>query len=107
MRGEVWDVAIPRVGPHPAVVLTINQLRGRYQETTVALVTGSAGPQLTHIPVGRDSGLTKYDESYVNVTNLFSIPTSKFRARRGLLHRHEMNAVESSIRFTLGLGFAD
>jgi mRNA interferase MazF len=107
MRGEVWDVAIPRVGPHPAVVLTINELRGHYDETTVALVTGTSGPRLTHVPVGADSGLTKYDESYVNVTNLFSIPTSKFRLRRGLLHRHEMNAVESGIRLTLGLGAAD
>jgi len=107
MRGEVWDVAIPRVGPHPAVVLTINELRGRYHETTVALVTGTSGPRLTYILVGPDSGLTKYDESYVNVTNLFSVPTSKFRLRLGLLHRHEMNAVESDIQLTLGLGAAD
>ena len=107
MRGEVWDVAIPRIGPHLAVVLTINELRGRFHETTVALVTGTSGPRLTHIPVGPDSGLTKYNESYVNVTNLFSIPTSRFRVRRGLLHRKEMNAVESGIRLTLGLGSTD
>jgi len=29
LRGEVWDVAVPRGGPHPAVVLTVNILRDR------------------------------------------------------------------------------
>jgi mRNA interferase MazF len=103
LRGEIWDVAIPVIGPHPAVVLTINVFRERFPETTVALITGTAGPRLTHIPVGPASGLTRYAESYVNVTNLFSLPTEKLRRRRGLLHRSELLAVEDGVRFALGL----
>jgi mRNA interferase MazF len=37
---------------------------------TVAVITGTPGPTVTHVPVGAESGLKKYDESFVNCTDL-------------------------------------
>lgn len=103
MRGEIWEAHIPRAGTHPVVILTINALRPRLSSVTVAVVTGTQGPRSTHVSVGADAGLSKYVESYVNVTDIHSIPTASCRSRRGLLARAELTAVEESIKTSLGL----
>jgi mRNA interferase MazF len=103
MRGEVWDVGLPRVGPHPCVVLTVNALAGRVSEVTVAMVTGTSGPRLTRIPVGSDAGLTRYDESYVDVMSVHTVPLARFQKRRGRLGTHELDGVETALRLVLGL----
>jgi mRNA interferase MazF len=103
LRGEVWDVALPRIGEHPGVVLTVNALRGRIQEVTVVLVTGTAGPAVTHVPVGGEAGLTRYPESYVCATTIVTVPSGRLRRRRGLLAAAELAAVEDAVRTVLGL----
>jgi mRNA interferase MazF len=103
MRGEVWDVGHPRVGAHPCVVLTVNALAGRVSEVTVAMVTGTPGPRATRIPVGSDSGLTRYKESYVDVMSVHTVPLNRFQKRRGRLGPSEMTGVESALRLVLGL----
>ena len=62
-RGEVWDVRFPAFGVHPAVVLSVNALNVRLGHVAVVPITGTRGPELTHIPLGREAGLTRYDES--------------------------------------------
>lgn len=57
LRGEVWDVHIPIVGKHPAVILTINPMIGRLSSVTVAVITGTAGPTTTHITLDAEAGL--------------------------------------------------
>lgn len=103
LRGEVWNVALPRVGPHPAVVLTVNMLRERMSEVTVAMITGTTGPRTIRIPLGPDSGLTGRTESYIDATSIHTVPLSRFRTRRGLLAPGERAALDNALRLTLGL----
>ena len=103
MRGEVWEAHVPRAGTHPVVILTINALRIRLSSVTVAVVTGTQGPRSTHIPLGMEAGLSRYTESYVNATDVHSIPIASCRARRGLLARVELMAVEEALKTSLGL----
>ena len=102
-RGDVWDAHLPRVGDHPVIVLTVNVLISRLSAVTVAIVTGTEGPEQTHIPLDRESGLTGYDISYANVTDLHAIAKSSLRHRRGRLHPHELARLEEAVRLYLGL----
>lgn len=104
LRGEVWDVHFP--GPmadHPAIVLTVNAVGHKLSALTVVLITGSEGPASTHVRLDRDAGLTGHDVSYVNVTDLHTLPKSKLRKKRGLMHPAEMGKVEDAVRVYLGL----
>jgi mRNA interferase MazF len=103
LRGEVWDAHLPRVGDQPVVVLTVSALIGRLSAVTVAVITGTEGPSSTHVRIDRDAGLTGYDESYVNATDLHTVDKPRLHRRRGLLHPGEMGALENAIRLYLGL----
>lgn len=103
LRGEVWEAHLPRIGDHRVVVLTISTLSPRLSAVTVALITGSEGPPSTHVPVDGDSGLTGYDISYVNATDLHTVAKPRLHRRRGLLSPGEMTTLEDAIRLYLGL----
>lgn len=104
LRGEVWSCALPApVGPHPVVVLTVNRVAEPLSAVTVAVVTGSAGPRTTHVPLGPDSGLTRYAESYVNCADLHTVAKPRLRRRIGLVGPTELHRIEESIRLILGL----
>ena len=103
LRGDVWDARLPRAGVHPVVVLTMNVLIPRLSAVTVTVVTGTEGPAQTHIPVDSESGLTSYDVSYVNATDLHSVDKARLRHRRGRLHPRELARLEEAIRVYLGL----
>jgi mRNA interferase MazF len=85
------------------VVLTVNRIAEPLSAITVAVITGSEGPEETHVPVSAESGLTKYDESYVNCTDLHTLDKPRLRRRLGLLAAGELRAVENNIRVILGL----
>jgi mRNA interferase MazF len=103
LRGEVWDAFIPRAGEHPFVVLSVNSMIVRLGSVVAVLVTGTAGPSATHIPLSADAGLTGHDESYANATDLHQLPKGSLRRRRGRLHSAEMAALEDAVRIYLGL----
>lgn len=103
MRGEVWACAVPLVGPHPVVILTANRIATPLSAITVAVVTGTAGPEVTHVRIGPDSGLTKYLESYVNCSDLHTIDKPRLRRQLGRLAPAEMRSVETAVRQILGL----
>lgn len=103
MRGEVWACAVPVAGPHPVVVLTVNRIAAPLSAVTVALVTGSAGPDVTHVRIGPDTGVTKYPESYVNCTDIHTLAKPRLRRRLGRLAPTEIRSVETAIRRILGL----
>ncbi|WNM29158.1 type II toxin-antitoxin system PemK/MazF family toxin [Streptomyces sp. Li-HN-5-11] len=104
LRGEVWGCALPSpVGPHPVVVLTVNRISEPLSALTVAVITGTPGPTSTHVPIGPDCGVTKYDESYVNCTDLHTVDKPRLRRRLGLLDPNEMRRVEECLRVILGL----
>lgn len=85
------------------VVLTVNSLVSRLSSVTVAVVTGTEGPPTTHVPLGADAGLTRYEVSYVNATDIQTISQARLRRRRGLLHPAELALLEDAIRISLGL----
>ncbi len=102
-RGDVWDVALPRIGEHPAVAVTTNALRGRISSVTVVLITGSEGPAVTHIQLDSSAGLTRYPASYANVTDLHTVPVTRCRRFRGRLSDSEMGMVGEALALVLGL----
>lgn len=103
MRGEVWDVRFPAFDEHPAVVLSVNALNVRLGHVAVVPVTGSAGPERTHVRLTSDAGLTRYDESYADVTGLQPVARGRLRRRRGLLATGELAHLEERLRVYLGL----
>ncbi|MCH6161700.1 type II toxin-antitoxin system PemK/MazF family toxin [Streptomyces marispadix] len=104
MRGEVWGCALPQpLGPHPVIVLTSDKIAAPLAAVTVVLITGTSGPASTHIPLGPDAGLTKYEESYANCADLHTVAKSRLRRRLGLLAPGELRAVEAAVRLILGL----
>src|SRR5713226_8980054 len=103
LRGEVWDAHVRGAGTHPFVIWTVNLMIARLGAVTAALVTGTARPQYTHIPLGADAGLTEYAESHANATDLHTIPKPRLHRRRGRLAVAEMASLEQAIRTYLGL----
>lgn len=102
-RGEVWDVDFDDFGMHPAVVLSINPLNTRLGHVAVIPITGASGPEQTHVPLTPDAGLTRYVESYADVTALQPVARSRLLKRRGLLSRGEIDRLGRQIAIYLAL----
>lgn len=102
-RGEVWDVDFPDFGMHPSVVLSVNALNTRLGHVAVIPVTGTRGPEQAHVALTADAGLTRYDESYADITALQPIARSQLLRRRGLLTRTEVDRLGRQIATYLGL----
>jgi mRNA interferase MazF len=104
LRGEVWDAFFPLpLGDHPVVILTSNALIARLGAITVAVVTGTDGPAATHVPLDADAGVTKYPVSWVNSTDLHTVPRARLRRRRGLVSTRELEQIEDCLRAVLVL----
>jgi len=95
-------VRFPAFGVHPAVVLSVNPLNARLGHAAVIPITGTRGPEGTHIPLTAEAGLTRYAESYAEITSLQPVARSRFRRRRGLLNRGEFAHPEDQVRVYLG-----
>jgi len=102
-RGEVWDVDFDEFGMHPAVVLSVNPLNARLGHVAVIPVTGTTGPDETHVPLTADAGLTRYDESYADVTALQPVARARLLTRRGLLTRDELDRLTRQLTVYLGI----
>lgn len=102
-RGEVWDVDFDDFGMHPAVVISINPMNARLGHVAAIPVTGITGPELTHIPLPADAGLTRYDESYADVTALQPVARNRLLSRRGLLTRDELDRLARQTAIYLGM----
>jgi mRNA interferase MazF len=104
LRGEVWDAHFPPpIGLHPVVILTSNALIPRLQAVSAAIVTGTPGPPTTHVALDAAAGVSKYAVSWVNSTDLHSVPLAKLRVHRGRLAVAELEALETCLRDTLVL----
>jgi mRNA interferase MazF len=102
-RGEVWDIRFVSFGEHPAAVLSVNALNIRLGHVAVVPITGTRGPDATHVRLTADAGLTRYDESYADITGLQPVARGHLRRRRGLLTLGELAQLEERIRTYLGL----
>lgn len=95
-RGEVWDARLPPpIGMHTVVVVSRNL--PALSSVTVAVITGSDGPPDTHVLCDPDDGLTGYDVSYVNITDLHSVDKTALRRLRGRLHPVTLRRVEFAL----------
>ena len=94
---------LPGSGEHPGVVLSVNPLNVRLGHVAVVPVTGTPGPESTHVALTHAAGLTRHDESYADVTALQASARSRFRKRRGLLSDTELAHIEDRLRVYLGL----
>lgn len=101
-RAQVWDVGF-EFGTHPAVVMSVNLLNNRLGHVAVIPITATPGPSSTHIPLDASAGLTKYEESYADVTSLRPVARDRLRKQRGLLAHTEMARIEAQLRTYLGL----
>lgn len=102
-RGEVWDVDFEEFGRHPAVVLSINLLNTRLGHVAVIPVTGTRGPDQTHVALDSDAGLNRYDQSYADITALQPVARGRLVSRRGLLGRAEIERISRQVAVYLGL----
>ena len=102
-RGEVWDVDFDEFGMHPAIVLSINPMNVRLGHVAVIPVTGTASPEQTHVPLTTDAGLTRYDESYADVTALQPVARARLLTRRGLLTSSELDRLTSQLTVYLDI----
>ncbi len=102
-RGEVWDVDFDDFGMHPAVVFSINPLNARLGHVAVIPVTGTSGPGQTHVPLTPDAGLTRYGESYADITALQPVARSRLLTKRGLLTRGELDRLGRQVTIYLGM----
>lgn len=103
MRQEVWDAVLPRAGRHPVVVLSLSSLIPRTRKATVVLVTSTAGPATTSVPLTRDAGLRAGADSYVDTTEIATLPVSSLHRRRGMVTPAEMRRIEDGVRAVLSL----
>lgn len=93
----------PAFGVHPAVVVGANPLNARLGHAAVIPITGTRGPDGTHVPLALDAGLTRYPESYADITGVQPAARNRFRKRRGLLAGTELARLEDKLRVYLGL----
>jgi mRNA interferase MazF len=103
LRGEIWDVDFDDFGEHPAVVMSVNALNVRLGHVAVIPVTGTRGPELTHIRLTPETGLTRYPESYADVTALQPVARTDLLGQRGRLNRAELERIENQLRTYLGI----
>ena len=97
------DVHFPDVGTHPAVVPSVDPVDVRLGHVAVIPVTGTQGPEQTHVPRGTDAGPTGYDESYADVTGLQPVARERLLARRGLLSLRELERLGRQLTVYRGL----
>jgi len=103
LRGEVWDVDFVEFGEHPAVVMSVNALNSRLGHVAVVPITGTSGPSLTQIALDADAGLTRYDQSFADVTALQPVDRHDLLRLRGRLTRAEVERLQDQLRVYLGL----
>lgn len=97
----MWDVDFDDFGTHPAVVLSNNPMNARLGHVAGVPVTGTSGPNQTHVPLTSDAG--RYDESYADITALQPVVRERLLTRRGLLTRGELDHLGRQLTVYLGL----
>lgn len=93
----------PAFGVHPAVVLSVTALNTRLGHVAAIPVTGTRGPEGTHVPLTAGAGLTRYPESYADITGLQPAARGRFLQRRGRLAATEIAHLEDRLCVYLGL----
>lgn len=84
-------------------MVTTNALVPRLGAVTVADVTGTRGPDTTHVEVEPSACLTGRERSFVNVTGLHTVPKGELRRYRGRLAPPELDRLGEALKLYLDL----
>ena len=69
----------------------------------MVVISGTRGPSSTHITLDASAGLTKYDESFADITTLQPVDKYSLGWHRGRLTPAELARIEEQLRIYLGL----
>jgi mRNA interferase MazF len=101
-RGEVWWADLPApAGRRPVVLLSRNEAYTVRALVTVAPVTTRVRGIPTEVPLGREDGLPK--RCVANLDTITTIPKDTLAAAITTLAPDKITAVESALKFALGL----
>jgi mRNA interferase MazF len=100
-RGDVIDADIPGVGIHPVVVVTRDTAIPVLSAVVCVLVTSRFHGHVAEVALGGDEGLDH--ECAANCDNLFTLPTSVLRRRRGRLSSAQIAKLDAALKVALDL----
>ncbi|MBI4560555.1 MAG: type II toxin-antitoxin system PemK/MazF family toxin [Candidatus Rokubacteria bacterium] len=101
-RGEVWWAELPApFGRRPVVLLSRDEAYAIRNQVSVAPVTTRMRGIRSEVPLGPEQGLPK--RCVANLDAIGTIPKGALRERIALLLPDKIQAVNSAIRFALGL----
>ncbi len=100
-RGDVFDVDIPTLGRHPAVVVTRQEAIPVRTNVTVVVVTSSVLGHTAEVPLNSEVGLDH--ASVANCDELYTIPKRTLVRKRGELRFEEIRALDRALAVSLGL----
>ncbi len=98
-HGEIWIAAVDK--RRPVVIVSRDDLRGRREQTTIALVTHSIHDTPTEVVIDHRDGLP--DLSVVNCDDLQTVWKSKLERRLGRLSASKIDALDDALRYALKL----
>lgn len=100
-RGDVFDVDLPGIGSHPAVVVSLQEAIPVRTNVTVALVTSTVRSHRAEVPLNSEVGLDH--ASVANCDELYTIPKRALGRKRGSLRFAEVRALDRALAVSLGL----
>ena len=101
-RGEIWWAELPRpAGRRPVILLSRDEAYDVRRLVTVAPVTMRIRGIPVEIPLGPKEGMPR--ECVANLDTVTTIPKDALRERLTVLSRSKMTAVDTALRFALGL----
>ena len=101
-RGEVWWAGLPPpVGHRPVVLISRNEAYSHRELVTVAPVSRRIRGIRAEVPLGPEDGLPR--RCAVNLDSMTTIPIDALQRHISSLRVDKLQAVDSAIRFALGL----
>jgi len=101
-RGEIWWAELPKpAGRRPVILLSRDEAYQVRKLVTVAPVTTRVRGIPAEVALGPKDGVPR--ECVVNLDTVTTIPKDALRERLTVLSRPRMVAVDSALRFALGL----
>ncbi|MBI2059593.1 MAG: type II toxin-antitoxin system PemK/MazF family toxin [Nitrospirae bacterium] len=101
-RGEIWWANLPPPsGRRPVVLVSRERAIQTRRSIVVAVVTGAIRQLPVEVRLGPEDGLSK--ECVVNVDVLHTVPKAWLMNRITTLGSEKMEAVNTALRFALGL----
>ena len=101
-RGEIWWAELPRpAGRRPVILLSRDEAYEVRRLVTVAPITTRVRGIPVEVPLGPKDGMPR--DCVVNLDTVTTIPKDALRDRLTLLSRSKMTAVDTALRFALGL----